>query len=346
MCFGAMTDMAAINNPATGKPGFNGYLGSYSWYWLETSQGVYNTSLIDADLAELAALSTQYGKSFKLIIQISYGSYAQPTSSCPNVPQPVPYTSASSTYPGTMPDYIISGVSGLGTDCFVEQGNEGTVAAFWRPAVLARWNALVKYLGQKYDGNPNVEAIIPIDQTADGTSAMPSDQTASAMMAAYESEADNTKTYWPTTNRIFTTNYNAQPMSLANLVSVTQYAANTDQFGLGGPDLACSGSQLAQTFGNLISQGTGGAYGTTDYLGVVPIMYQQQQGAYLQGTSGACFEATAWNPIEATHVPWQDDKNNPSAITTWNQVVTALQAQNFRIHSTCPTSYAAGCNTN
>jgi len=149
--------------------------------------------------------------------------------------------------------------------------------------------------------------------------------------------------------------------SVGNLVSESQYAV-TKQAGFGGPDLSsptcyqsgCSSQteQLGPTFGEQIFSGLGSTgnptsqnFGTTNYRGMIPAAYQQQQGAYIAGTSGSVYESSAWN-LQLTHVIWENDSGNSNAITTWAQVTSALQSNNFRIHSSCPTAYTNGCNTN
>jgi hypothetical protein len=71
---GEIAQMAAVTAAGGGAPKMKGFVNTYSWYWLETSEGVYNWSLIDRDLAELAAQSAASGVTFKLIIQLGYES--------------------------------------------------------------------------------------------------------------------------------------------------------------------------------------------------------------------------------------------------------------------------------
>lgn len=162
-----MADMAAVINPSTGLPGFKGWQGEYPWFRLEPEAptpaqianrtGTYDTSLIDADLAQLALLSAAatatYHKpiNFKLIIVVSTYNYSH---SMPVVPQD---TSPNSR--AAIPDYLVTGVT-PGGDVFpfltsVPVG----LLAWWHPKVVDRMIALQNYLGARYDSNPEVEFI-------------------------------------------------------------------------------------------------------------------------------------------------------------------------------------------
>lgn len=354
-----MKQMAQVND-SSGKPGFAGYIGDYSWYWLEPSPGNYNTSLIDSDLAYLAQLSKTYGRTFRLIIQVLLDSPADKPTSCPSVPQPTPYSSASANYsPAIVPDYIISGVSGLGSDCFSNPNNQGITAAFWRPAVMARYAALLNYLGSKYDSNPNVEMIIPFQQTTDSPNNPPSDDTAQAEITAYENLADAMRGSWPTTVKIFNVNFTSPEMSQVQLLGLTQHVI-ADGFGLGGPDTAqpsdgvcggtCSiGKGDGPTFGMGIMMGAGNPnYGTVNFSGQVPTGWQEQADAYIHPSETASgIEAFQYGSLHATHEIWGNHGTNGTPAQQWSSgVVATLQAQNFRIHSECPTLFLSGCNTN
>ena len=345
-----MAEMASVVDAATGKPAFDGYLGSYTWYWLETREGVYDTTLIDQDLATLKVLSQRYGKHFRLIIQLAFDSYGAVPHTIPSTPQVAPYSAASSTYPGILPDYIINGVSGLGQDAFLQVQGLGLTAAWWRPAVMARYVALVRYLGEKYDSNPDVEMILPMDQTSDGAANPPPDLTAAFVKAAWEELISATAASWPTTNKILTNNFYGTGSNVPDLLAISQFAA-ANGLGMGGPDLS-DPPRLAWSEGELIIQGAGKSsldgfetadFGTTDYRGRIPIAFQQQQGGYVSGVTASQFEAFGWSEVETTHMIWENDSANPNATMTWAEVVAALQSQHFRIHSACPTRYGVGC---
>ena len=397
-------DAVTVINPATSKPGFVGGLDSESWYYLDmcapvgqscnvgptdgnsgggtlpttggytTANTPYNTSQIDSFIAAFQSAYAGTGVTPRVIIQISLGTY-QSHPSCPTTPQALPYSSGNGSE-SSVPDYIINGISGQGSDCLEESYFEGYAAAFYRNPVAVKWNALIAYLGAKYDGNPAVEAIVPFDQTADtlcltasstgsGCASTPSDLTESSVATAHQAIISATAAAFPTSNKIYTTNFPGAPQSTSDLVSLAAYGA-ARAVGFGGPDLSyiacvaagCSSQThvVGPTWGEQILFGLGTTgdptsqnFGTTNYVGQVPIMYQQQQGAYQTACSstncGPGWEASAYS-LNATHVPWQDDKHNSSADLTWTQVTNALIAEDFRIHSTCPSAYTNGCNTN
>jgi hypothetical protein len=355
-----MTSMAQATNPATGLPGFSGWIGHYTWGRTETAQGVYDTTLIDDDLAYLAGLSTTYGKTFRLIIAMAFASYTTIPKSIPTVPQA--YGTSDTVI---LPDYIISpGVSGLAgttaahSDCFFQAPGFGIMSAYWRPNVLARYNALIQYLGNKYDSNPNVEMFIPFEQTS-ATPTMtfgpstpsPSDATFSALLNAQASMAQTTATYWPTTNKIIPNNYPTYNAPVAPWTSMC--AANAALgIGMGAPDLPVTGagghSYIGTTYGMSVIFGAGGDFGTINYLGKIPIGFDQEQMAYKTLVApdtgpgiAAIMEAYAYNTMKMTHMGWENDSTNNGATVTWAQTIAALAAQNYRIHSGCPTNYSA-----
>jgi hypothetical protein len=354
----AINAMAAVtvNANGTGGAAMKGYLGSYgAGYWFDQTGGTgpynastVNTSLPDADLASLATASAAKGVDFKLIMQMSWGTY-QGQRAVPKVPQPVPYSSASSAYTsGVVADYMITGISGLGSDVFLETASsgefEGFFLAFWRPADLARINGLITYFGSRYDSNPHVEMFIPWDQLADTCNAIPSDCTAAACVAAYKSIMATSRAAFPTTAIVLTNNFNGAPLSVSDLVNLTAYAA-TLGIGIGGPDLTCPGF-IGPTYGEQIARGAGGQFGTTDYRGVVPICYQEQQGAYIAGVTPAACEAQSFNVNMQTHTVWQYNTNATNTAMNFPNVVATLQGTSppFRTHSACPSSYPS-CNT-
>lgn len=154
----AMNDMSAAR---TSSGRFMGYQGEYTWYYLENATGgTYRFDIIDADLAYLATKSAADGVDYKLIIYLS-GSEAM--SSTSTTPQPIAYSAGNgSSSRSIAPDYIINGVTaGAGAGVF-NNANGQSVVALWRANEMTAYIKLVNALGARYDGNPHVEAIIPI----------------------------------------------------------------------------------------------------------------------------------------------------------------------------------------
>jgi hypothetical protein len=343
----AMSHMAAAGSP---QEGFRGFQGEYSWFYLETARGVYNTSLIDQDLAYLAALSAKYGRTFRLIIYLETEGFA--TASRYAVPQGDPYGAAGNSL-SIAPDYILTGISGYGSD--VVNGGTGAgsypgswaVLALWRPAVMDRWIALLTYLGSKYDSNPYVEAIIPLSETGVNLANVVANDRSysnSNHLAQWERLGAAMKASWPTTNKILFNNWNPTGGTIADLASLTANFAGSG-FGMGGPDILYG--SYKQSFGSQIAIGAGGQYGSTKYIGQIPLLYNEQAD-YSNWTAetAAGIESYTFDTLAATHVVWGDHGANSNASQSWPAVVAALSATHFRIHSGCPAAYSGACNVN
>lgn len=339
-----------------GAPKMRGFQVDYSWYWLETAPGVYNTSMIDSDLAFLAALSKKYGTTFRLIIAVREG--ATGSGGTLATPQPVPYSTASMTYRGgILPDYIINGVSGLGKDAVLDGYGTGVHPALWRAPVMDRFIALIKYLGTKYDSNPNVEMFVPIGETAWNLTPAPGDLNGSNWTTQMKRLVDAVSSAWPTTVKILTNNFSGTNYSPADVVAVSQYAVSKG-VGFGGPDILYG--SYGESVGALILRGAGTTYvdarhpewgtanfGTVDYRGQIPIAYQEQANAYVwTGETSEGVESYAYNTLKATHVVWANHGTAGTAAQQWlTGVVPALTAVSYRINGACPAIYKGNCKT-
>ena len=120
----------------------------------------------------------------------------------------------------------------------------------------------------------------------------------------------------------------------------------------------------------MLLYGAGGdRYGTTDYRGTIPVVYEAQNTQWKMTVSE--IEEYAFSKLHATHMVWLYNPTNlrwvyhpelgkstpdPSAGTTpwltakynpngYPGVVDTLIAKNFRIHAECPTAYTGGCDT-
>ena len=109
------------------KPGVVGLQVRYTWNSLEPSLGNYDFTKIQADLNVLSA------QGMKLVVFLEDKSFA-------GDPPPTPLYLQGATY---------------------TQGNiaGGYSAVRWDPYVLARYKALIKRLGKRFDGNPAFEGI-------------------------------------------------------------------------------------------------------------------------------------------------------------------------------------------
>jgi hypothetical protein len=348
---GPMTDMRKAINPATGKPGFKGWVGQYSWFYLEYPQGTYNTSLIDADIAQLQALSAADGVQYKLIILVMSEYWLKRP--IPSTPQGNPYGSANNSN-SIAPDYIVNGISGQGSDEFVDDNT--TIICLWRPAVMAKYIALLNYLGSKYDGNPNVEAIIPISETGLTISSPPSDYSPAQFNTQYQLLASAMSSSWPTTNKFFNDNWGISGESRSTMLSRDATIASDSGWGFGGPDVIymapyavstpLSGSGGNETTGEAIMRGEGGNFGVTNYVGKVPLGFQVEANAYTWvNQTSAGTESYGYGSLGITHFMWVDVGANGNSSQQWSSgILPALQAVNFRINSGCPGNFKA-CNT-
>jgi hypothetical protein len=358
---GPMTDMRNAINPATGKPGFAGWTGNYSWFYLEPpSPGPfdpgstsYNTSLIDNDLAELAEWSAADGVTYRLIILVMTETWTPV--SIPSAPQGAPYGAANNSN-SVAPDFIINGISGNGSDVIAQSDNGGGYdLSLWRPAVMTRYIALLNYLGAKYDSNPNVEAIIPVSETAVPlTSSLPADYSSSAWDDQYQNMAAFMSASWPTTNKIFDDNWGVSGDPLAAISSQYAAVAANAGWGFGGPDVIylspygaatpLSGSGGNETSGEAVIRGEGGPYGDTVYKGKVPLAFQVQSNAYswLNQTSAGT-ESYGYSSLGVTHFIWVDLETNGSSTQNWSGILSALGTVGYRINSGCPSNYVNGC---
>lgn len=135
---------AMRDHPFLSNDRFAGAQIMYPWRALEPSEGQYDFSAIEADIAYLAA----HGK--RLFIQLQDASFS---------PQYKP-----------VPDYLLDPRFGGGaTEQFSDDGvAEGWVAKRWNEAVEARFAALLTALGERFDGT--IEGI-NLQETAIGVSA-------------------------------------------------------------------------------------------------------------------------------------------------------------------------------
>jgi hypothetical protein len=340
---------------------FVGVFAFYDWYHLEpTAQGAYDFSTIDNDIAWLNANFP--GK--KLLIEVWSRNFCQVTA-LPTVPQD---TNARCT---KVPDYVISGAfTGSSGNPGATWNKNGLLAAFWSSAVLARLQALDAALAARYDNNPTVEAIRYDEYTPPGPlpGAPALGFSQGAEVSAWNALHATMAADWVHTNKANHANFpaNASGRVDKGLFSYLQ----SIKVGVGGPDIlppisqgGCCGGE---SFGAQILRGAGvvngSDFGTTDYRGTIPIIYEAENPAWPM--DAAELESYAYNTLQATHVGWLYNPSNVgggswtpgSGSTPWTTassnangsagVLDTLQANRFRIHAGCPTIYNGTCNTN
>jgi hypothetical protein len=330
-----------------------GFQTEVPWYYLESAAGGqyffdpaspnYTASnIIDATLAYLATKSAHDGVDYKLIIYLPIN---ESLGSVGTVPQAVAYSAGTgSTSTSIAPDYIITGLtSGAGSGVVKNSYNYPCVA-IWRQNEMTAFINLVNKLGAVYDSNPHVEAIIPIYETGNNLSTL-SDSTYSAanLITQLNRLATAMQSSWPTTNKILFANWSFTDGTIAQLTTLAQtfVAAN---FGIGGPDILHNAGGWP-TNGAQILVGAGGSFGTTNYQGTIPILYEDQANwSNWTSQTQAGTESYAYNTLKYSHVVWTYSASLGPAGTNWSDTIAALDAVNFRVASpSCPTSYASGC---
>ncbi|MES9876152.1 MAG: hypothetical protein ABW162_02540 [Candidatus Sedimenticola sp. PURPLELP] len=173
----------------------------YSWAELEPEKGIYDFSLIEEDLSALKV----YDK--HLVIQIQFKSFKK------------------GDY--FAPAYLDDKKYGPGT---YEYGKGGTNIALWNNQVSGRLKELYKKLGEQFDADPHVEALV-IPETAIGKVKV--GRVRPDKVKFVKNLLSSTKTLkesFPSTNVIQYANW---PVFLLDDIEI---AARKNRFGLGGPD--------------------------------------------------------------------------------------------------------------
>jgi len=341
---------------------FVGVYGFYDWYHLEpTAQGAYDFSSIDNDIAWLNANFP--GK--KLAIEVWTRNFCAGTTALPAVPQD---TNAVCT---KVPDYIITGAfTGSGGSPGATWNKNGALAAFWSNAVLARLQALDAALAARYDNNPTVEAIrydeYSPPQPLPGAPTLGFSQ--GAEVTAWNALHAKMAADWVHTNKADHANF---PASASGSVDNRLFSyLQSIKVGVGGPDIlppisqgGCCGGE---SWGAQLLRGAGvvngSDFGTTDYRGTIPIIYEAENPAWPM--DAAELENYAYSTLQATHVAWLYNPRNVgtgnwalgAGSTPWTTaspnangnpgILDTLRAHGFRIHGSCPTVYNGNCNTN
>jgi hypothetical protein len=130
---------ALRSEPALQDRRFAGAQVAYSWRSLETAPGHYDLAAIEADLAHLQSL----GK--KLWIQLQEKSFTPRV----NVPD---YLLHDPRYGGGVLRQSMASAPERDPGKPLAADEYGWVAQMWRPAVRARYQALLRHLGQALDG--------------------------------------------------------------------------------------------------------------------------------------------------------------------------------------------------
>lgn len=173
-----ITELTQAERDAILEPHVTGVQKRYYWNHLETAFGVYDYSTIDADLAWCAANNRQLVLLVcdKLFFANSWGFVPAPN-----------YIITDATY-GTGALHGVSDQEGDG---------DYLIAKRWNKPVMDRFLELVRVLGERYDGDPNIEGI-NFMETATGYITDPdSEYTDEAYYNAILWRLHKAREYWP-----------------------------------------------------------------------------------------------------------------------------------------------------
>ncbi|MBN1674726.1 MAG: fibronectin type III domain-containing protein [Kiritimatiellae bacterium] len=185
------------------QPHIKGVKIHYFWAWLEPSEGVYDFSIIEANLAELA----RHNK--RLVIEVTWqGSYHM-SGLC-------------------APQYVYDQDA-----VFCWFGGDKCVAAMWRPWIAERYGKLLEALGQRFNDEPYVEGLMLGEETSLGSCPAP-DVTVENVLAGLCSNFDAAKAAFP--NKVIMQKSNYLGGSQSAMDEMIAYAQEVGM-GIGGTDL-------------------------------------------------------------------------------------------------------------
>jgi hypothetical protein len=288
-----------------------GALMTVPWGSVETSQGVYDFSQIDKDLAYLKAM----GK--RLILEVWWMNY---WNTLPSAPQ------SGGVY--WLPDYMIS--NGCAAAATYSSG-VGYTVQLHQQACMDRLIALFQALAQRYNSDPNIEQIIITEPSVPYAS-----YDSNAFLTQFQRLVAAIPAAWPNTSRAFYMNWFDQPGTMAA-------SAAQNGVGLGGPDtLPPPPIGPWEDDGSQALRGAGGKYGTVDYRGRIPVSYSYEA---LYSIAPASLMSYALGTLKVTHMAWAANDNLASNLNWDTGVIPAITAVNGQVGSTaCPTVYS-GCST-
>ena len=221
-----------------GTPNLQGFYLIQPWIWFEPSMGVYTEGAGDSAVGFVALdqlLAVSKANGFQFIIGLDakvFGTY-----------KPAP--------PGSyeaLPAYFDTLACADGAPGYIDatgraSGNLVMTAKVYDPAVTARYNALVKAYGERYDSNPTLEMFRDATESANG---LFNKGQVAALPAQYIAWAANARRYFPTTAISLTINF------LNDAAQIAQVYEGVLPFGvfIGGPDTLGKGINTSYTAGS------------------------------------------------------------------------------------------------
>jgi hypothetical protein len=280
----------------------------WSWAELEPSQGNYNFSAIEADLARLQSM----GK--RLWIQVLDRKFNTTDSS------------------GIIPSYMMTSAYNGG----LVQNRSGYVARLWESKVMDRKIALMQALAARFDNEPFVEGITGAETAMGFDAPLPDGYSAAILAAQLKREVSAMTAAFRHTNVFVYTNFIGSEAVMIDLIG----HIHRNRAAAGGPDTLPPPRD--GTLGQLVFVGT---IGGTDYRGLMPIG-QTVQSPELGGKEGNWTPQELWaegiEDLGATHMSWVRKTGTPG--TTWAEIKAYLRS-NSRINVQCPENYGNSCDT-
>jgi hypothetical protein len=274
-----------------GTPNLKGFYLIRPWIWFEPSMNIYTEGSGDAGkgfaaLDQLLAASKAAG--FQLIIGLdgkAFGAIRAGAGSYDVLPGYFDSLAAADGAPG----YISASTH--------SSGNLVLTIKAYDPAVTARYNALVRAYGQRYDSNPTLEMFRDSTESANGL--FNSHQYAQ-MPDQYIAWAANARKYFPTTGISLTINF------LSTAAQVVQIYEGVLPYALfvGGPDTVGKGINTTYAPGsgkydgisNIVFNGYIDANGNspgTDYRGKLGWFAETEtpEEIYPGGSGGVAYQS-------------------------------------------------------
>lgn len=289
------TDMPGSLNKTKPYAFLKGVSVIHQWRELEPTKGRYNFSRIESELA----LAKAYGK--QLMIQINDRTFWR-------------------SWPDCVPDYVINdpiykgGQSHFGIKC---------TALRWVPEVQDRLIELYKALGQKFNGDPNFEAIFVEE---DGV------ETRGDNMGLYSSRGytDQEKRGMAALAASFQNTQVFKFLSWGpNVGELFAYAKKLG-LGVGGPDLVPDSKTFSTPF-------------YTQYAGQIPLQISSQDPRVKQyidqgGSVERMLDFAITDPagLHVNYIIW--DQPEYSDFSYKRNILSLLEAQQGYINTGCPTS--------
>ncbi|MFD9891424.1 hypothetical protein ACFWY9_18955 [Amycolatopsis sp. NPDC059027] len=324
------------------SPNVRGWKGNYYWAALETGKGVYNFSVIDAELARLNQGNPAPRK--KLIIGISSSGFLHAKHQDPGGFLTKVIPSYLTTDPASYGSAPKAGTSGW----WYGGGGLSITAAVWRQAVNDRLIALLQALGARYNSNPDVEGIV-LTETASqvGEGGGYNDTT---QLGQLERMLTAATAALPNTNVVIENNFMGNQADTSALVLFQ----NAHRVAESGPDLL--GKTAADkfsppkelTWGQQCVTGYPGT-GCGNLTGSIAVIHNVDEpellGTQFQGAGAPFTPLDIYNNgedyLHASHLMWTYLTGQP--VNNWPTIAAMINAHPIRF-TACPKSYP-GCDT-